>query len=298
MKINDLKYFNYLSQTKSFTKAAQYFHISQPTISLAIKRLEKELQTKLIKRKRPTGVFKITETGQILFNSSKEIIKNEDLTKKEIQQFNSKKIRLGLPPIISQLYFPLILDNLIKNHLINKLNVDENGSQQLLSDLLTSKIDIALIASPLTFHNLNLSTIPLVSRNFKIIASKDHWLKSYSSIPFSALKNENFISFTKQFIHLKVLSLYSKQAGFTPKVIFKTQSVSLLKKLIQKNAGISLLVGDVVKKKDYLKIVNIKNSLPEKFNISIAMRRNYILNYNEQAFITELFKLKSKIKQT
>lgn len=295
MKLRDLEYFCYLYKVGTFTGVAKHFKVEQPTVTLAIKRLEDALKTKLAFRDRSKGLIQITPAGEILYRHASNMLRDAKLADLEINHYNSKKIRFGLPPIIGSLYFPLVIDGIIQDHLLDDLEVDETGSQQLLLDLLGGKVDIALLGSPLPIQNDAINTTFLTSRQFVIISSKEHWLNNRQSISFSELKDEPFISLNGRFIHSEVLKVYSDQAKFHPHIIFETQSIETMKRLVEKNAGIGVLVKDAISPADQLATTTLRNPLPERFNISIATRKDYLADAHEQAFISDLFKLQSII---
>lgn len=295
MKLRDLEYFCYLYQVGTFTGVANHFHVEQPTVTLAIKRLEASLNAKLAFRNRSKGVIQITPAGEILYRHATSMLRDAELAGLEISKYNSKKIRFGLPPIIGSLYFPLVIDQIIEEHLLDDLEVDENGSQQLLLDLLGGKIDIALLGSPMPIQNTAIQTTMLTSREFVVISSKDHWLANQEQVAFSDLQNERFITLNGKFIHANVLKVYSQQAQFKPHIVFETESISTMKRLVEKNAGIGLLVKDAVSQNDQLSQTTLENPLPERFNISIATRKGYLADDHEQRFIDQLTKLQSQI---
>lgn len=295
LKLHDLAYFCSLYRLKTFTAVAKAFNVEQPTVTLAIKRLETSLQATLVFRNRSKGIIQITPAGEILYRHAQRMLQDANLAQIEIKQYANHKIRFGLPPIIGSLYFPKIVNEVIQTGLLKNLEIDETGSQQLLNDLLGGKIDIALLATLLPVKNDRIKIDFLGSRNFYIISAVDHWLAAKSTVDFQQLKNESFISLNGKFIHEELLRLYSHQAHFKPKVVFETQSISTLKKLVARNAGIGLLVGDAVNQHDQLSLTKIVPALPEKFNISVVTRKNYLPDESEKKFIEKLLLLKQKM---
>ena len=295
MKLNDLQYFCYLCQVGSFTEAAKRFNVKQPTVTLAIKRLEKNLQTKLVSRDHSQNFLTVTPTGQILYEHATQILNEVQLATVEIGNFSSQKIRFGLPPIIGNLYLPLVASELADAGLLQNLVVDESGSEQLTKDLLHGKIDLALLGSFAPINDDRLAATQITDRNFAIISSNQHWLKDYSQISFTQLHDEKFISLDSTFIHRQVLEHYAHEDGFEPNVIFKTQSISILKRMVEQNAGIALLVGDAVVLGDHLKCTALTDSFAEKFTISVVTRKNYLLKKQERVLVGELLKIKEKL---
>lgn len=74
MKIQDLRYFIKLVDTRSYVQTANFFKVSQPAISSMVKRLEKDFDTKLITSE--NNVFHLTTAGETLYRDGKKILKN------------------------------------------------------------------------------------------------------------------------------------------------------------------------------------------------------------------------------
>ncbi len=296
MKLRDLQYFCSLYKTGTFTELAKSFKVEQPTVTLAIKRLENELGETLVLRNRSKGIIEVTQVGEILYHHAQNILHEENLASTEIKHFN-KGIRFGLPPIIGNLYFPLVAKKIAEDGLMANLELDETGSNQLYQDLMAGKIDIALLGSSLPIRNKKLTTNFLSSGEFVIISSKKHWLAKQNTVSFEDLKQEPFVTLNGKFIHDHVLNLYSQRVNFSPKIIFETQSIETLKNLVAQDVGIALLVKDAILPTDNLAVNYLQSPLPEKFNVSIATRKDYIRDNLEKKFIEDLEVLKNKIHQ-
>ncbi|CAI3442792.1 LysR family transcriptional regulator [Enterococcus cecorum] len=108
MKFKDLEYFQQLAKLKSYTKTAAFFQVKQPTITYAIKRLEEEVQTELLVRNQSHAQIQLTPAGKILAKHAQNILKELALAKLEINHLQEVQVRLGLPPIIGNFYFPKV----------------------------------------------------------------------------------------------------------------------------------------------------------------------------------------------
>lgn len=287
MNTRDLDYFKKLVEKKNFTEVAEIFHVSQPTITQAIRRLEKEFDTKLITIDRVHQKNEITRTGKLLFEKSKRIQKDLALAHKEIQAAKCQKIRFGLPPIIGSLYFPQVVGKLAQANILDKLNMIESGSHSLLKQLQDGDIDIAAIGSLLPINNPHLMAKHLGTRPFKLIVSKNHPLaKSSQPVDFRDLSEEKLIGFAGQFIHGQIMQDYIDHTGIKPEIIQRTPDISWYKSLIRANIGIGILVGDEINQYDHnIVSLDIKNPLPENFNVSIVYRNGYVLKDDEQKLL-------------
>lgn len=95
MNTRDIEYYVQLVKLKNFTKVANLFHVSQPTITYAVQRLEKELNAVLIVRDRSHNELLITPAGHQLFIHAQSILQEITRAKAEIQQLQTKKFVLA-----------------------------------------------------------------------------------------------------------------------------------------------------------------------------------------------------------
>ncbi|MBF0758805.1 LysR family transcriptional regulator, partial [Ligilactobacillus murinus] len=147
MNIRDFEYFHQLVKEKNFSKVAQNFSVSQPTVTLAIKRLEEEFETTFFIRDRSHKELLVTPSGY-QFDAHLKVILNElTIAQKEALRAKQEKLLFGLPPIIGNYFFPNIVSKLIATGLIEQLETKEAGSQALLKLLLAGSLDFCLLGS-------------------------------------------------------------------------------------------------------------------------------------------------------
>ncbi len=174
MNIRDLAYFVKLTEIKNFSQVAQYFHVSQPTITFALQRLEKELDATLLIRHRAHGDLLITPSGQQLLVHATNIVNEDRLLRQELQNQKQEKLLLGLPPIIENTYFPKIAKQLKAANLLSRLQTLEEGSMTTLEALQAGTIDLALLGSVAPLNDPNLETVIFDQRPFAIYVARTH----------------------------------------------------------------------------------------------------------------------------
>ncbi|MFC6253736.1 LysR family transcriptional regulator [Secundilactobacillus hailunensis] len=294
MNTKDLAYFKALVEKRNYTSVAKAFNVSQPTITQAVKRLEREFKDELVHVDRTHSQTEITRAGLLLYEKASAITANLNLAHQEIENAKLSRIRFGLPPIIGSLYFPSLAGQLLKNRLLQRLNVVETGSGGLLTAVKEGTIDIALLASVLPLHDPLLNVKHLGSRPFVIVVSRQHRLANQNNVYFKELANEEFIMLNYKFVHPKAFKAFSQFAGVNPPIIYKTPDILWITSLVKENLGISLLVHDVISPadKESLACLTILDPLPERFNISIVTWQGYILTADEKRFIKVLKQLK------
>ncbi|MCF6161142.1 MULTISPECIES: LysR family transcriptional regulator [Furfurilactobacillus] len=292
MNTRDLEYFMAVAERQNFSAAATQFHVSQPTITLAIKRLETEFGDTLIQRDRTHAQAHLTPAGEILQRRATLILQNLKLSQQEIIQTKATTVRFGLPPIIGTVYFPKLAGKLMADGILSHIRTREAGSDQLLKELQNGDIDIALLGSIQPLPNDRLHTQLLAERPFHVIVGNDHPLAHRERVSFRELAGERFVTLNDNFIHPAALTAFSKAAGFTPNVIYKSPDINLIKGLVAENLGISILVSDAIKTGDEVASLTIADALTERFNISLAYRQGFVPNEMQQQFINDLKALK------
>lgn len=111
MKIIQLEYFCAVSRYHSITQAAQKLFVTQPAISTAIKELEKEFSVNLFVRSK--NHLTLTTEGEIFYQKAQELLQSIDQTTQQLYDLGKQtpSVRIGIPPLLSTIYFPdLYLD--------------------------------------------------------------------------------------------------------------------------------------------------------------------------------------------
>lgn len=291
MNTRDLQYFVALVKYKNYTQVAKHFKVSQPTITQAIQRLEREFGAQLIRKSHVHRDEMITRSGQLLYENAQLINQKIELTHKEISRANQHQIRFGLPPIIGKLYISKIVKEFYGG-LLPQLKITSVGSHNLLVQLQTGKIDIALLGSTAPIDAPGIYAELITTRPFSIIVSQDHPLAKRSQVSFKELQNERFINFDQQYIHQAAFQAYCTYARINPQiVVYRLPDISWVKELVRQNLGISLMVKDAAINEPGIKVLDISEPVPEKFYISIVTREGYVLSDDEQQFVKQLRKL-------
>lgn len=115
MKIIQLEYFCAVSQYHSITQAAQKLYVTQPAISNAIRELEKEFSINLFNRTK--NHLTLTKEGEAFYQKANQLLDTINQTSSELYDLGKQVIpvKIGIPPLISTVYFPDMLLAFQKN---------------------------------------------------------------------------------------------------------------------------------------------------------------------------------------
>ena len=190
MNIKSLNYFIEVAKEKSFTNASKNLFVCQSALSKAIKTFENELDITLIDR--TSKHFKLTPEGQLLYENGVIALKviNEQLEMLlDSVSIEKGKIKVGVPPVISTIYFTSIIKSFKDNfHSIN-LQIIEAGANTVKDKVHNGEIDIGVVILPFSSDEFNIT--PIFSADVVVVANKSHPFASREEV--SLLETINLI---------------------------------------------------------------------------------------------------------
>lgn len=282
MKIKDLEYYQQLIKDQNFSKVAQHFGVSQPTITMAIQRLEQDFNTTFFVRDHVHRELHVTATGQQFANHVDLILNELQVAKKEIDRANATKIRFGLPPIIGNYYFPPLTPRLMRHQLMPDLETYEHGSRELLKMLQHGDLDMALLGSLAPLKETRLKAQELARFPFQVIVGTNHPLAKQRTVDFASLKGEQFIIPDTEFFHDQAFKQMCRRAHFRPRILYRTADIHVIKAMVSENLGITFLTSLAVEKGDNVKQIVISGPDQPIFHLSVAMRETEELTPRKQ----------------
>lgn len=299
MNTRDIEYYVQIVKQKNFTKVAKYFQVSQPTITYALKRLEKELDAVLITRDRSHHELVITPAGKQLFIHAQSILQEIKMAKAEITQLQKKKLRFGMPPIIGNEYFPKLSSYFIKSQLMDQIEITDGGSRDLYGMIHQGRIDLAILGSTQPIIDQKLEIELLLDKRFMIVVAPTHLFADRQTISFSDLIAEQFVLLNEHYVHPAAFKKLAKQAHIEPKVVYQSNDLAILKSMIRENIGIGFLTEIAIHPEDHLVSIPLSDQLQPHFLISLAKRTQQIptpLQENVVEVIQQFMKTQKKNK--
>ncbi|MCB2362031.1 LysR substrate-binding domain-containing protein [Clostridium estertheticum] len=267
--IEELKTFIAVVDKKSFTKAASTINISQPSVSLHIKILEKKFNTKLIERSNKQRNILITQTGDILYKKAKQIISIIDDTKDELNNYHnstSGTLKIGASMTIGEFLLPSILGEFIKEFPNIKLEVAIENTHNIYEKFKNYDIDIALIEGSVPAHNYT-------SKNFykdtMVIVTPNSFTYDKNIGLNPNLSNQTWMHREEGSGTGEYLNIFLNTEGISPKNFIILGSNYAIKEAVKNNLGvtfISSLVVDDAATNNELKIITTETKYNRFFS--------------------------------
>ena len=294
MTLSELKFIIAVAKEKNFRRAADKCFVSQPALSLAVKKLEEELNITIFERSRTE--VKVTPVGQKIINQAIVVLdeanKLKDISSVGQEQLKSP-LKVGLIYSVAPYLLPLIIPVLRKKTPEMPLDVEENITKNLESALKSGSIEAAVIALP--FDIPGTGYIPLYDEEFNVVVPSNHaWAKKKEIIAKDLsgekvllLNNEH--CFSQQVV--EACPELSKKSE-----ILQGNSLETIRNMVASNLGISVLPKTATAinyNNPLVKIIPFKNPVPFR-RIAIAYRKSTVRMEAIEKFVLALKDIKSK----
>lgn len=241
--LTQLEYVLAVAKHGHFSKAAEECHITQPTLSQQIQKLESDLGVILFDRsKKP---ILLTDLGARLVEQAKiilaEVHKFQDLAEQQSEDIMGE-LSLGIIPTIAPYVLPLFLKKMLTQYPKLKLTIREMQTARILEALENDELDVGLVATPIASSHME--EYPLFYEPFHLFVASSHPLAQKSRIKQSDLKYDDVWLLAEGHCLrgqiLEVCSLPKDKAG-RRQVDFESGSIETLERLVEANGGYTLV---------------------------------------------------------
>ena len=246
MTLTELKYIVAVAREKHFGKAAEACNVSQPTLSVAIKKLEDELELKLFERS--ANEVTVTPLGEEIVRQAQSVLEQAANIKEIARRGKdplSGALRLGVIYTIAPYLLPALVKNVIDRTPQMPLMLQENFTSKLLEMLRTGEIDCAIMAEP--FPDTGLAIAPLYDEPFMAAVPSTHPLASQKTITSEQLKKETMLLLgTGHCFRDHVLEVCPEFARFSSdaegiRKSFEGSSLETIKHMVAAGMGVTLV---------------------------------------------------------
>jgi LysR family transcriptional regulator, hydrogen peroxide-inducible genes activator len=192
MTLTELKYIVAVARERHFGKAAEACFVSQPTLSVAVKKLEDELELKIFERN--ANEVTVTPLGDEIVRQAQSVLEQasaiRDIAKRGKDPL-AGALKLGVIYTIGPYLLPDLVRQMITHTPQMPLMLQENFTVKLLELLRTGEIDCAILAEP--FPDAGLALAPLYDEPFFAAVPTTHKLAKQATVSTEDLKQETML---------------------------------------------------------------------------------------------------------
>lgn len=247
MDIKQISYFMAVAQEGSFSRAAEKLEVSQPTLSMAVKKLEEELGAELFysfnRRQNLTDEgLRLKEGAAKLLEVYQETIENVKLS----DYVGSGAVTLGLSPLFGACFFGDLIPSFSAAYPNIKINMLEDGANKI--DELVEKGEVDLAVTLNTERTASFASCHFSTQRNVALLHKKHPLANAKSITVADLKEDSFAIFNQDFILNRQIMSACHAAGFRPKIALLSSQWDFMVELVSRNCAVSILPKPVLDK--------------------------------------------------
>lgn len=242
MTLIQLEYIVALHRLKHFARAAAECHITQPSLSMQVQKLEQELGIQLFIRTNPVTT---TETGLLVIEQAKKILAEAGIMYQLVEQEKGivgGSLKLGVIPTLAPYLLPQFIQAFTKAYPQIRLSIQELTTESIVRYLKNGSLDAGILATPLNVADLkeeflfNEEFVAYVSRGERIFNKK-------YLLPGDIDVNSMWLLEEGHCLRNQVMNLCSlqKDASIEKQLDYAAGSIETLKRFVDKNGGITLL---------------------------------------------------------
>ncbi len=240
MELHQLRYFLAIVKTGNFSRAAESCHVSQPSLSQQILKLEAELTEKLFERSR-RGV-RLTPAGEFFRQRAENVLHEVHEAKREVRDAAGDprgQVHLAALPTIAPYLLPKILRAFSGRCPLVELIVHEETTDRALHGLGNRELDLALVSLPISDGRMEMRR--LFREELLLALPRGHALARKRSLRATDLQPENFIFMSDTHCLGAQTLQFCYAQGFSPRVSCLSAQIETVHALVAAGVGVSIV---------------------------------------------------------
>lgn len=285
MEFSQLKTFQIVAALKSFSKAAEALHLTQPAVTLQIKNLEGGLGQRLLERSGRT--LTLTPAGEIFLTYAQQILNLAEQAQETVEQFIKQRGRLSIAAGTTTTIFrlPAILSVYHQNYPKVDIRIRNGASKRVTELVYENTVDLGLVTTidPV----LTLKTIPVFKDQIWLIGPVGH----PPAITIQQLEQASLILFDSGSGFRRFLTEQFSAYHFIPKVAIELESIEAIIRFVQCSLGLAFLPQIAVAEElcnNSLQHIQIEGWQEMVRQTYLIYRKDKYLTWPVEAFLNQL----------
>ena len=256
MELHQLRYFCAVADSGSFSRAAEQSHVSQPSLSQQILKLEDELGARLFDRLGRS--VRLTDLGKAFLPRARAVLRELEAARGDVVERKDSiggTICIGVIPTIAPYFLPAQLTFVSRRFPQARVTVVEEITPVLLERLRASVVDVAILALPIRGHEFE--TFPLLREHLFAALPKQHKYAKRASLALKELRVEPFLLLRDGHCFRDTAVAACDRARVNPQIVFESGQFSSILSMVGAGMGVSIVPEMAVEKKSGCRFVRI-----------------------------------------
>ena len=284
MDLRKLEIFVKVAELANFSHAANSLHMAQPAVSIAIRKLEEELDTRLFDRSGRQA--RVTSEGEQLLQRARQILREVEELKRSssaMRDLLQGELSIASPSMLATYFLPDLLSGFLSEHPGLQASVTQAGTTAVEQMLLDDTIEIGVTTSgdPATVPRLEL--VPLVKEQMVLCMAPDHPWAGRRYVNVRELQGTPMVVYESGYFIRSKLDELCSEAGVQPEYRMQSNFLPLLVSMVKQ--GLGTTVGLKVMAEMEPGLVGVPLSPRTAVSMSLAKRRGRSISRANQAFL-------------
>ena len=283
-RLQQLRGFCYAAQTGSVSKAAERLFLSQPSVSLQIQALERELKTKLFERRGPK--INLTPDGEALLELALPLVDGIDSLEDAFAASRDTIVhgRLNIAAGESTILYilPEYVERFLEEHPGIDLHLHNVTGREGLEKLRSGDVDFAI--GPMLEEHDDIDYHPVFTYDTVLITAPNHPLTKRKRVTLRDISSHPFILPPRHLTTYRIVDRVFSQNGLKYEVKLEAGGYEIIKKYVKMGMGISVVSGGCVSDEDKLAVIPVKRYFPTR-TYGVVLRKGRFLSPQARRFI-------------
>ncbi len=244
MIARQVRYFLAVAEHRSFTKAAEVLHVSQPALSQQVKLIEENLGVQLFDRSGRTT--RLTDYGEVYLQYVRRAsheFREAACAIHDVADLSRGTLRVAVTPTFTTYLLGPLIEAFHSRYPNIFLSVREISQDRMEDLLLSDEIDVGIAFSSSTAHDLDLD--PLLVETLALVVSRDHALARETSIGLETLSGESMVLLSAEFATRDQINQFCRQHAIQPHVRIEANSISAVIEIVRRTRLSTLLPATI-----------------------------------------------------
>jgi len=280
MELRQLEHFLAVVEDGTFTRAAERLGLTQPAVSLSIRKLEEDVGGPLFARDQHE--LSLTETGRVLAEYARRMVRLRDDATREMARLGSLtagSLTIAAHEAAAVYLLPAALRSYVKKFPDIKVGIYRSRLEEIPRQVMDRQVDVGFVKEAPTFHELQ--SIDVHSDEMVCIASPRHPLAARARLSLRDVSGEQFIlhhlcSVTAD----RILRLFEEHAARC-RVVAELWSFENIKEFVRQDVGLAIVPGVTVREE-------LRHGTLVRLPVhELAMPRRTLMIYRHQGYVSE-----------
>ncbi|MBJ6724912.1 LysR family transcriptional regulator [Geomesophilobacter sediminis] len=281
MEFRQIRYLLEIVRGGGFTRAAENLGIAQPSLSVAVQKLEDELGVTLLNRQERK--ITLTAEGRAFLPRAaqiEELVRGAVHEMEEFRGLERGEIRVGIPGMLGTHFFPALIAEFRQSYPNLKLSVYSDGANRIQALVESGDLDAGIVAAGVFPDSL--VSRSLIREEMVACVARGHALAGRDAITLEEMAQEPLFLFSEGYFQRQYLGEAMARTGITPNVVFETNLVPLLKEVTARGGGVTTLLRMAVKEPE---LVAVPFAPPMYVEAVVVWKKHAYLSKATRAFL-------------